>query len=110
MIGRGDDDGIDVLARDHLAKVFVSGAALVVGLAFDAVKLLGHFPMMLAPGRIDVAGSHHLSIGMVEEIIQQASALCAGADKTKSDSVIGSFRGVGPPGRGKEERRGGRGD
>src|SRR5437588_11129808 len=104
MIGRGDDYRVNIFPCDEFLEFFIRGATLVLLVAFDAVKLIDDFLVVLAPRGIHVAYGEHFGIGLVEEIVQQAAALSAGADETERDAVARSFA-RGSPGRGENERR-----
>ena len=56
VIGDGDHDGVDVVAREKLAVVVVGGAVLVAVLAVDGVER--HLQAVL----VDVAGGDDLAV------------------------------------------------
>ena len=90
VVGRGDDDGIDVLAAEELAEVCVGGAAgeraflfLLGVVGFDL--LLGVVPAF----GDHVADRHDLHAGIAEEAAEVPAALRADADEAERDALIG---------------------
>ena len=85
VFGRGRDDGIDILAIEHLAIV-LDGHALV---------LLGG---RLAAGQIDVGDGDESRAGVLQRGGQVVAALPADADARDADLVVGPR----PPGSGQD--------
>ena len=78
VVGRADDHGVDVVAVEELAVVFVD-----VGLALaDAIVLLGFFGV----AAVDVADRQEVAV--VRGAASIAGALAAGADQAEPRPVV----------------------
>ena len=92
MVGRADDDGVDVFARQHLAIV-ARGEELV------APDFAGAFQAAV----VDIGDGDEFYAADIERIAGIAAALPSGADQGDADAVVG--RGI----LGREQAGAGRG-
>ena len=84
VIGRGDHDGVDVIARQQFPVIIVSGASLAPPVA--AVNGV-HLPLALLAARpIDVANREKLHRRVVHEPAQMPAAHRAPADQPHLDA------------------------
>ena len=83
MIRRGDDDGIDVLAREQFPKINESGATFVSSVGRCAgIMILHHLQGGIAAGGIDIADCNHADFLALKATAHQAAALNSEADAT----------------------------
>ena len=102
VVGRGDDDGIDVRARQEFAEIVVDGAALEFGAGLSGVVLLHDAPVVLAPGGVHIADRNDPGVGELEEAVHEAPGLDSAPDEPEPDGVVGAD-GSGPDAGGQEE-------
>ncbi len=97
MVGRGHDDGVDVVAREQFAVVVVGGAVLV------AVVLV-HEPLVFGQLLVvDVAKRDNLRGPVPDGVFHEAAGLPAAADDAHDDAVAGRGRFVRAQGRGRDD-------
>jgi hypothetical protein len=89
VVGRGDHDGIDVLALDDLLEVNDGRAALVfAALLFLAVALLDALLGIIESLGDDVSDGDNLHLLRAEEPAQVSAAHRADADEGEVDAVV----------------------
>jgi len=99
VIGRGQRDGVDIVACDQVAKIRIRRTVLV---AIDVVDApLGAFPVVL----VHVVHGHHLATRITQEAAQVAVALAAHADRADGDPIAGGRTPVRAAGRGRNDGR-----
>ncbi len=104
VIRRGDDHGVNVLAREQIAEILVLRASLERTLVrLFAVVILHQFFGVLTARGIHIAHGHHLRFLAVQEPIEQAAILFAHADETERDPVAGTLGGR--PGEARTDQR-----
>ena len=95
VVGRGDDDGVEVLAVEQLAEVGV-GIGLAAGLLAGGEQV----------GLVDVADGGDLAIVVRQEGVEQLVAAIADADEAEADALVGAEDRARPRRRsGRPERR-----
>src|SRR6266849_11045165 len=104
MVGRGDDDRIDVFSLQQLAEVIVRRAAFVRAIGLFGVEILDLFLRVFAAGGIHVAHGHRLGFLLSEKPIEQSASLGPQADETKSEA-FGWFDFGRPDARWENKRR-----
>lgn len=115
VIRHGDQKGIDILARNHLAEIFVSGAAFVhAGPLVASIVPLHLRPRRIAPREcsIPIPGSHavHVAHGnnlhaLVAKKIQHVpGALVAGSNHSHGDPVARRHGPLAAQGRRRNEK------
>ena len=107
MVGRRDDDRIDVFASDQFAEIVISGAPFVRAVGrFGCVVILDHLLRVLAACGVHVAHGEHLGLGVGQKAAEQTAVLSSHANETKRDAVVG-FHFGGPDARRQDKGRGG---
>jgi hypothetical protein len=99
VIGRSDEDGVNVLPGEQFAEVGIGGAGVVLVVLVDAVAGL------VAVLFHDIADGDDLGVLLVQEIAHVPLALRADADAADSDAVARSGF-AGSPERGGGRERG----
>ena len=92
VVGRGDDDGVDVAAGEEVAEVLVRGDAGAQALAPG-----------LGPALPDVADGDGLGDALLEEVLEDVAAPAAEADEAQSDPLAGRQGALAPERRGRED-------
>ena len=70
MVGRGDDDGVDVLASQQFAEVVVGVQPLYLPVFAARRSALHGLLGVLAAGRVHVADGQHLHVLLAEEVAE----------------------------------------
>ena len=90
VVGRADQDGVDVGAGQHVAEIVVVLAVLVLVVIVD--DPLG----VLAMAAHDIADGDHLDLGKAQEAVHVAGSLAAAADRRHDDPLAGRSPAVAP--------------
>ena len=77
MVGRGDDDAVDILAAEDLA--------VVLGRLGRSAQLLRR---LLAPRNVDIRDGDHIDIGRRSGVARYAAPPAAGADQRHAHAIV----------------------
>jgi len=106
VVGRADDDGVDVAAVEDLAEIVVhvaGGVARVLGLG---VGLLDALLVAKGPPVVDVADGQDLDVVVLDEGAHVAASAPADADARDADAVARGGAGAESQGVGRGNVRG----
>ncbi len=87
VVGRGDDNDVDIFAGDDLAEIVIRGAAGVGAAGLGGVGGVHGFLGVLAAGGVDVADGEHLDIVTVEVAAEMAAHHFAHADAADGEAL-----------------------
>ena len=87
VIGCGDDDGVDIFASDHLAKIIVGVAAAVGFAGLFRVRIVDAFLGVQATGRVDIAHREDFDVIAIDKATEVAAHLFAHADATDGEAL-----------------------
>ncbi len=85
MVGRGNHDGVDVVAGQDFAEIVVRLAA------FRAVAIIDHLGAGFAAVLERVAHGQRLAVGYAQETAEQSATLPADADVGGGDALAGGL-------------------
>ena len=104
MVGRGDDDGVDVFPGKQLAEVVVGVAALERRVVLLGVEVVDALLGVIAASAVDVAHGDDLRLRFAEEPAHQPARLDADADEAERDAAVRLRRRR--PNAGRQDERG----
>ncbi len=107
VVGRGNQDGVDVLSLQQTLELVVLVAALErAGLPIGGVLLLDLLLRIAALDGVDVADGDHLDLLVIEEAAKMAAAHVSDPDESDRDSLARGLPAA-PPQRGRRDEIGG---
>ena len=87
VIGCGDDDGVDIFASDHLAKIIVGVAGAIGFSGLFRIRIVDAFLRVQAAGRIDVAHREDFDVIAIDKAAEVTAHLFAHTDATDGEAL-----------------------
>jgi hypothetical protein len=95
MIGRGDDDGVDILSRQDLAEIGVGIAGTVSLVGFGGVGVVDALLRGEAAGGVDIADREDFDVVAIDVAAEVALHLFSHADTAEREALAWGGR-LGP--------------